>query len=340
MLHRAADSAGHVEFGVDRLAALTDLPCLREPVQVRERTGCTDDAAHGLRELLDERQVLLLLDPATGGHDHVSGGEIDVLDRRSLDSRKPHPNLRRVDRNFRRHDTPARCGTRRLHGAGSHRHDNHPIRCDLDLRLHLLVQQPARRDQPTTVEAQADRIRYEGKVERPGECGAEIVPLSRVGHEQKPRLRGFEQTPHGKGVPVARVLRERHVLDEKDLDAEFREAVSEGAHPLAEQRDPDDATRRRGEGATQRDDLEGGRREPSLEMFRDDQDVARHRLTVGRTPSHGGAARTSSLDLPPSRSRSPHGPSRPVGRVRGRRTCRATESRRARSPGSAVARPS
>ena len=38
VLHRAADPAGHVEFRVDRLAALTDLPRLREPVHVGERT--------------------------------------------------------------------------------------------------------------------------------------------------------------------------------------------------------------------------------------------------------------------------------------------------------------
>src|SRR5439155_13726579 len=110
-----------------------------------------------------------------------------------------------------------------------------------------------------------------------------------------------------------------------------------GPPRVPEQPTPDNAARGGARGGTQRDALEGRRREPSLEVFRDDQDVARHRLTVGRTPFLGGVGRISSLDLPRSRSRSPRGPSRSVGRARGRRTHRATKPRRVRSPGSVVA---
>src|SRR3990172_963704 len=62
MLHRAADPARDVQLRPHGLPALTDLAGLREPLHVRERAGRTDDATKELRELLDEREVLLLLE--------------------------------------------------------------------------------------------------------------------------------------------------------------------------------------------------------------------------------------------------------------------------------------
>src|SRR3990172_2524767 len=68
VLHRSTDPAGHVELRTHGLSALPDLASLRQPLHVREGPGGADYPAQQPREVLDEREVLLLLDTATRGH--------------------------------------------------------------------------------------------------------------------------------------------------------------------------------------------------------------------------------------------------------------------------------
>src|SRR5918995_59726 len=78
VLDRARDPAGDVERRRDGLPRLTDLRGVRVPAGVDDCARGRDGASEGLRQLLDERELLRLAETAPAGDDHVR-----VLDRRA-----------------------------------------------------------------------------------------------------------------------------------------------------------------------------------------------------------------------------------------------------------------
>src|SRR5262245_43122951 len=76
VLDRARDADGHVELRRDGLARLPDLRRVRVPAGVDDRARRGDGSAEGLRELLDELEVLGPAQAAAPRDDHVG-----VLDR-------------------------------------------------------------------------------------------------------------------------------------------------------------------------------------------------------------------------------------------------------------------
>jgi hypothetical protein len=79
VLDRARDPARDIELRRDRLPGLADLGGVRIPACVYDRTGRSNGAAEGFREVLDQREVLGLPEPAASRNDHVG-----IFDRRPL----------------------------------------------------------------------------------------------------------------------------------------------------------------------------------------------------------------------------------------------------------------
>ena len=79
VLDRAGDPERDVQLRRHGLAGLTDLRRIRVPPRVDDRPCRGDRAAERLRELLGERELLRLAEPASAGDDHVG-----ILDRRPL----------------------------------------------------------------------------------------------------------------------------------------------------------------------------------------------------------------------------------------------------------------
>src|SRR5918994_3456596 len=78
VLDRAGDPERQVQVRRNRLAGLPDLGGVRVPAGVDHRAGGRDGAAHRLRELLGELEVLLLAEPAAAADEDLGVLDVDV----------------------------------------------------------------------------------------------------------------------------------------------------------------------------------------------------------------------------------------------------------------------
>src|SRR5206468_7111165 len=107
------------------------------------------------------------------------------------------------------------------------------------------------------------------------------------------RAGGLDEVPDGLDVRPTRVLRESGVVREEDIDRVAGEMPGDLLDAVSEDRELDGVAvdRQPPRGG---DEFEGRRGDATVEMLRDDQDSARHRITSARSPFPGGAGRAAS----------------------------------------------
>jgi hypothetical protein len=76
----AADTAGQVDLGLDRLAGGTHLAGFLQPLGIHDGTRAGDHGAHGIGQFLGNLDILLVFDAAAHGNQDVGLGDVHIAD--------------------------------------------------------------------------------------------------------------------------------------------------------------------------------------------------------------------------------------------------------------------
>src|SRR5580698_10006215 len=220
VLNRAADAEREIELGGNRLARRTDLAVHREPAGVADRARSSEIAAEGLRELLGQFDVFLLLDAATYGDNDFSLREIDGLLGFFKYFLRLVANDAVCDFDIHGFDGSCTCACFSLISA-----ERSVLECDepgsigseADVGSELALKHLAGEDELSAFAFEADAIADDGASHGSRKLGNKVADLVGVRHQDELRLLGFEELLEGGGEGVGGVGLEFRGFDVVDL---------------------------------------------------------------------------------------------------------------------------